>query len=63
MGDWRPIDSAPKDGTWVLLGWSNNPSHVAIGNWGIDGWCDDGDGLEFHNQPSHWMPLPAGPIK
>lgn len=59
---WQPIETAPKDGTTVLvcdrLGdcsvasyWARKPTYWD-GNWG--------DG-EYETRPSHWMPLPAAP--
>ena len=50
---WRPIDSAPKDGSWFLA-------------WDYDGGFyvfRDGPGFiaSENPQPTHWMPLPAHP--
>lgn len=59
---WRPIESAPKDGTEVLvlirekvirLGWYFRPSSRT------EGWCDE-SGKSI--RPTHWMPLPAPPV-
>lgn len=59
---WRPIETAPKDGTRVLLhrdGWAE---HTAVG------WYDDvrrewrpvcGD--VFPGDVIHWLPLPPAP--
>jgi hypothetical protein len=68
---WRPIESAPRDGTRVLLGWQNGV-RVEIGWWGPkrsqygvnygDAW---GIGERWDNafavQPTHFMLLPAPP--
>ena len=70
--DWQPIDTAPKDGTSILV---FIPDAVApfgdqidIVRYGSDGasglaWCHARcvDGLESGN-PTHWMPLPDAPI-
>ena len=68
LGAWQPIDTAPKDGTIVLLKNMNNGLEDT-GCWcdytklpvitGIEGeWCQDlGNG-----DMTHWMPLPAPPV-
>ena len=65
MTDWQPIETAPRDGTWILL------------TGGSVGWDWDGDSKprvvaaqfsernaghygEYEN-PTHWMPLPEPP--
>lgn len=70
---WQPIETAPKDGTWVLLsgglidyGWEHGatkPSSV-VGQWNDDAscwqfaWYDGGYYGEYEN-PTKWQPLPA----
>lgn len=71
---WMPIESAPKDGTPVLLISSGSNPHIA--RWSEDcehgngepsspGWqiheCDDAWYSVSFDDPTHWMPLPAGP--
>ncbi len=74
--EWKPIDSAPKDGTVILLGfasirggaegsvdvgyWMNSPE---TNYWREVGWfATDDDVLTQHPQhPTHWMPLPEPP--
>jgi len=53
---WRPIETAPKDGTWVLL-WSDSHWSVARNDRGR--W-DDGE--RWQDRATHWMPLPAPPL-
>lgn len=66
--DWMPIESAPKDGTpVVLVDWeqvciiSGCPLmgacywHASLGQWVGAGGSADVD------EPTHWMPLPAPP--
>ena len=60
--EWRPIESAPKDGTEVLCAWHA----MATDRWIIEGcwflnnqWRVGWDETEV--QPTHWMPLPAAP--
>jgi hypothetical protein len=47
---WRPIESAPKDGTRVLL-WDGRRQHV---DWWNHGWWNT-------SRPTHWQPLPPPP--
>lgn len=70
MSEWQPIETAPKDGTRVLLG---RAEWVEIGRWlansrayrgaPLGTWMDDADngGPEGHDWPTHWMPLPPPP--
>lgn len=68
---WQPIETAPRDGTWILVRQSDvlEPS-VAVcafdpecseGGWWM---CCDGKNPEIPLRgpsPTHWMPLPALP--
>jgi hypothetical protein len=59
---WQPIETAPKDGTPLLLGWPT--FHPLVGHCedGLWGELDSDFGFEpFENTPTHWMPLPAAP--
>lgn len=72
--NWRPIETAPKDGTRLLL---CNASHdsVEVGFWdkgfywtsrnGFDGEWTNGYCDEYERdvvlKPTHWMPLPEPP--
>lgn len=66
MTQWQPIDTAPKDGTWVLLLWPIN-SHVGpVACEGQYYHAKDGDSfwwsmLKLKTEPTHWMPLPPTP--
>jgi len=65
MMEWKTIDSAPKDGTLILLAVKTVP--VLIGWWhdSVDGdpdwFTDDGEHLTGDMTPTHWMPLPDDP--
>lgn len=63
--DWRPIETAPKDGTVILLGYTPNPRHerhVYEGRWHEDqGTWTSVNGFIVHEACTHWMPLPAAP--
>lgn len=57
---WQPIETAPKDGAEILIGW---PDDVQIGWWersrGYFGWHEASSPRTM--QPTHWRPLPAPP--
>lgn len=57
MSEWQPIESAPKDGTSVLL--ADHDSFI-IGFWNGSAW-DDGDFNSYMSGFTHWMPLPSPP--
>lgn len=64
MSEWQPIETAPKDGTKVILCEADQPSDVCMG-WFMEGeWRDYGDlgcnGM-CNYEPTHWMPLPIVP--
>lgn len=59
--EWRPFETAPRDGTTVLFG-------RVDGDFPIVGYVfGDGVAMESRHddqlwpQPTHWMPLPEGP--
>jgi hypothetical protein len=68
MGEWKPIESAPKDGTRVLLWLKGNGNEHVIGRWKpqYEGdafpWYGDAGYESFkENLVTHWQPLPAPP--
>jgi hypothetical protein len=68
---WQPIETAPKDGTSVLvygiwegeLNAQDDECDVWKAHFFWDQWCVDGG--EYYSQhvvdPTHWMPLPEPP--
>ena len=60
--EWQNIDSAPKDGTEVLL---FHRGCCVIGLWMDYGhrqcWEDNVEGFEL--EPTHWQPLPDLPVE
>lgn len=63
---WRPIETAPKDGTRILVGHSDAVFDAwwEEGGGNGDGWvdgCDDRYEDLIVYEPTHWMPLPAAP--
>ncbi|MFN7883105.1 MAG: DUF551 domain-containing protein [bacterium] len=73
--NWQPIDTAPKDGSEVIL-W--HADYMAFGYHSPKGWMvtnngdylDGGHGNDYlcntkkyasYQPPTHWMPLPEPP--
>lgn len=65
--EWRPMESAPKDGTEILLGWFHLPGQT---NMDVGSWLPSRNRWQGHyivftdhraSQPTHWMPLPEVP--
>ncbi len=60
LGEWRGIETAPKDGTRILV-CLRRGGYVGIYSWdeGLH-WIDD-EGKFLVIDPEFWMPLPAAP--
>ncbi len=59
---WRPIETAPKDQTYILI--YNDCESIYVGQWiGDELQWSNGDvcGPDYIN-PTYWMPLPAPPV-
>lgn len=68
---WQPIETAPKDGTAILV----YDEGAALVTWEVyrrhqeehadwclmDSWQDEQGGYSTVNHPTHWMPLPEPP--
>jgi hypothetical protein len=74
MSEWLPIETAPRDGTGVLLFFpSRYGDHIVIsGFWGgtdepdpEPGWyhreCDSNKLTGWGDEPTHWMLMPEPP--
>ena len=65
MEGWRPIETAPKDGTGFLYHEPVSDNHRIVGSGYFDGDCFRA--VDFFNPddpavtPTHWMPLPTPP--
>lgn len=61
MSKWQPIETAPKDGTWLIACWTGHRGWMAMVFWDQTRakWCDVFQG--YVAQPTHWMPLPPPP--
>lgn len=54
---WEPINTAPKDGRKIRLGWLPNwpeLEYVVVSHWNRHVWSG-------YWTPTHWMPLPEAP--
>ena len=75
MTEWQPIETAPKDGTRILLAhhqnkYENLPPLIWVidGQWGANWRTGDDYQPHWHHDrklrlvsPTHWMPLPEPP--
>jgi hypothetical protein len=64
---WQLIDTAPKDGTAIDL-WFPRGERETDCYWANNQWCRfDPEGYDLYitsrlNMPTHWMPVPEGPV-
>lgn len=67
---WMPIETAPKDGRYILLGYAGSHSEegrwmadASLNHWGETGWFGVGDDVlcEHPSHPTHWREMPAPP--
>lgn len=78
MSDWLPIETAPKDGTQILVyskedgvmwvSWETEqvflPGYKPEKKWCVPGSHQDEQGGAYTtSNPTHWMPVPEPPIK
>lgn len=63
--DWRPIESAPKDGheIWAFNGEQARMKWICGDGYALWSWADAllADVDPSPEQPTHWMPLPQPP--
>ena len=57
---WQPMETAPRDGTWILL-WDELECLAVSGYWDadVDDWMTDVD-LPY-SILTYWLPLPPAP--
>ncbi len=75
--EWQPIETAPKDGTDVLLFLPEAEPPIRIGHYlngqliqdgevvsSLQYWCSYDGAVRMRRKitPSHWMPLPPPPL-
>lgn len=59
--EWQPIETAPRDGTPILVAVEGGRFYADKAEWTASGWA-----YPCHNHgpeisPTHWMPLPPPP--
>lgn len=59
-GLWKPIQTAPKDGTRILVYWPNCPMNIVHWSEFQQSWLFDFDDRKC-NEPTHWRPRPTAP--
>ena len=61
---WKPIETAPKDGTSFMAGWFDGPSNPGCNMRPVKrymgAWWESNEDYKVRT-PTHWMPLPAAP--
>ncbi|MDE2430105.1 MAG: hypothetical protein KGM99_15385 [Burkholderiales bacterium] len=57
---WLPIESAPKDGGWII---TNSQNKEVIPNYWLGSDIESWAKSSFDSPPTHWMPLPAAPAQ
>ena len=60
---WKPMETAPKDGTRILLAWPHWSSIPVIGRWWQGEWECDAALSRDKPQPFGWMRLPTLPTQ
>ncbi len=61
-GVWQPIETAPKDGTYVLVYEPYQDPTIGWFSQRGAGWCMFDDNVDMQCKPTHWMPLPEKPV-
>jgi hypothetical protein len=74
VSEWQPIETAPRDGTWVLVvfpAFANPPDGTEPASYNVAAWDEREEGFALfpgtRGNPhrviaTHWMPLPPAPI-
>ena len=64
MMEWQTIETAPKDGTNILLYVFSHEPDYGVGYWNGDYWSMTVHADRLYDEfgsPTHWMPLPEPP--
>lgn len=57
---WRPIESAPRDGTHILVPMKFIGADVV--SYDLGAWRETTSMLRLKEEPTYWQPLPAPPV-
>jgi hypothetical protein len=63
VSEWQPIETAPKDGTRILIFGAREcygGDYISLAYWD-HWWRGDYDEPVYVDEPTHWMPLPPPP--
>lgn len=66
MVEWRPIETAPMDGTEVVA-WDGSDNIICHWHDSVAGWVTDWETVSGYDvgwnkvSPTHWLPLPPAP--
>ena len=64
--EWQPIETAPKDGSWIVVTSTHNIYFRVAVQFVCGAWIDvneiENDDL-MRDSATHWMPLPAAPME
>lgn len=61
--EWQPIETAPRDGSWIIFTSTWNEYARACGQYKYEGFYTDLEQRIDLEMYSHWMPLPEPPNK
>ena len=61
---WITIDTAPLDGTDIILGFARHKRPPVIAGWFGDGaWVEYDSCNNIKGKPTHWQPVPKPPVQ
>jgi hypothetical protein len=60
--EWQSIETAPKDGTWIMLFCPKWNDRILTGGLCNGMWIGEDRTISIP-RPTHWMPLPKPPTK
>jgi len=68
VAKWKPISTAPKDGTWIIVCCPDSPMcwrPCEFTAWmesdGVGSWREEDCSEDLPYEPTHWMPIPKVP--